>query len=40
MKEVIIEQAGGDLKVVDGERPSPDSSQVLVKSLWTAMNPV
>lgn len=41
MKGVIFEAAGAEPKVVDTlTKPTPDPGQVLVKSLWTAMNPV
>lgn len=41
MKGVIVEKVGAEPKVVDSlDRPKPGSDQVLVKSLWTAMNPV
>jgi NADPH:quinone reductase-like Zn-dependent oxidoreductase len=41
MKGVIFESAGGPLKVVDGlPVPEPSPDQILVKSLYTAINPV
>lgn len=41
MRGVIVEQVGGEVVIVDSlERPSPGPGQVLVKSLWTAMNPM
>ena len=41
MKGVIFEKAGAQPKIVDDlEKPSPNSDQILVKSLWTAINPV
>lgn len=41
MKGAIVAKIGGEAEVVaDLEKPKPDSSQVLVKSLVVAMNPV
>lgn len=41
MKGAIVEKAGDEPKVVDDlPKPKPDKDQVLVKSLWTAINPV
>ncbi|ETI23023.1 hypothetical protein G647_04819 [Cladophialophora carrionii CBS 160.54] len=41
MKGVIFEKQGAEPKVVDDlEKPSPGPDQLLVKSIWTAMNPV
>ena len=41
MKGVIFESAGGPLKVVDDlPIPEPSPDQILVKSLYTAINPV
>jgi NADPH:quinone reductase-like Zn-dependent oxidoreductase len=41
MKGVIFESAGGPLKVVDDlPVPEPSPDQILVKSLYTAINPV
>ena len=40
MKGVIFESAGGPLKVVDLPVPEPSPDQILVKSLYTAINPV
>jgi NADPH:quinone reductase-like Zn-dependent oxidoreductase len=40
MKGVIFEAAGGPLKVVDLPVPEPSPDQILVKSLYTAINPV
>ena len=41
MKAVIITEVGAAPKVVDDlEKPTPADGQVLVKSLWTAINPV
>ena len=41
MKGVIFEKQGADPKVVDDlEKPKPGPDQILVKSLWTAINPV
>ena len=40
MKEVIFEQLGSQPIIGEVERPSPQDDQILVKSLWTAMNPV
>lgn len=41
MKGVIIEKAGAPAKVVDGlEVPVPAEDQVLVKSVYAALNPV
>ena len=41
MKGVICEKQGGQLKLVDDvEKPKPGPDQLLVKSLWLAMQPV
>lgn len=41
MKGVIIEKAGAPAKVVDDlEVPEPSDDQVLVKSVYSAINPV
>ena len=41
MKGVVFEKQGSGAEVVDSlERPKPESDQILVKSLWTAINPV
>ena len=41
MKGVTVEKAGEELKLVDYlERPKPGPDQILVKSLYTAINPV
>lgn len=41
MKGVIFENAGAEPKVVDNlEKPKPSPDQILVKSLYTAINPV
>ena len=41
MKGVIFESQGAKPKVVDSlEKPSPGPDQLLVKSIWTAINPV
>jgi hypothetical protein len=41
MKGVIFEKPGDTPKVVDYlEKPKPGPDQILVKSLWTAINPV
>jgi NADPH:quinone reductase-like Zn-dependent oxidoreductase len=41
MKGVIFEKQGAEPKVVDDlEKPSPGPEQLLVKSIWTAINPV
>lgn len=41
MKGVIVENAGAPYKVVeDLEKPSPNADQILVKSIYTAINPV
>ncbi len=41
MKGVIFANAGAEAKVVDDlEKPSPGPDQLLVKSVWVALNPV
>ncbi|KAL2428904.1 hypothetical protein ABEF95_004596 [Exophiala dermatitidis] len=41
MKGVVFPAVGAEPRVVDDlERPTPSSDQVLVKSIWTAINPV
>jgi NADPH:quinone reductase-like Zn-dependent oxidoreductase len=41
MKGVVFESAGGEPKVVDNlEKPTPSSDQILVKSVYMAINPV
>lgn len=41
MKGVIVEKAGGELQVVENlEKPEPSSDQILVKSVYMAINPV
>jgi hypothetical protein len=41
MKGVVFEKQGDQPKVVDYlEKPKPGPDQILVKSLWTAINPV
>ncbi len=41
MKGVIFEQAGAQPKVTDSlDKPQPSSDQILVKSIYTAINPV
>ena len=41
MKGAIIESVGSEPKTVDSlQKPSPGPGQVLVKSLWVAINPV
>jgi NADPH:quinone reductase-like Zn-dependent oxidoreductase len=41
MKGVIFEKAGAAPEVTDSlEKPKPGADQVLVKSLYTAINPV
>jgi hypothetical protein len=41
MKGVIFESQGADPKVVDDlEKPSPGPDQLLVKPIWSAINPV
>ena len=41
MKAVAFAAAGAAPQVVDDiEKPTPSDDQVLVKSLWTAINPV
>jgi len=41
MKGVVFANAGAEAKVVDDlEKPSPRPDQVLVKSIWVAINPV
>ncbi|RMZ92292.1 hypothetical protein DV736_g467, partial [Chaetothyriales sp. CBS 134916] len=41
MKGVIVDKAGAPPHVVDNlPKPKPASDQILVKSLWTAINPV
>lgn len=41
MRGVVFEEAGAAPKVVDTlELPVPDTDQILVKSLYTAINPM
>jgi len=41
MKGVIVEKAGGPVKVVDRvEVPEPTEKQLLVKPIYAALNPV
>ena len=41
MKGVIFDKAGDAAKVVDTlHKPTPSADQILVKSLYTAINPV
>ncbi|KAJ9612425.1 hypothetical protein H2200_004022 [Cladophialophora chaetospira] len=41
MKGVVFANQGAEPKVVDDlEKPSPGADQLLVKSIWTAINPV
>lgn len=41
MKGVVVKEIGGPAVVVDDlEIPEPDEGQVLVKSLYAALNPV
>ena len=41
MKGALVEKAGGTVQVVDSlEKPTPADGQVLVKSVFTAINPV
>jgi NADPH:quinone reductase-like Zn-dependent oxidoreductase len=41
MKGVILENVGGDFKIVDDiDVPTPGPGQILIKSLVTAVNPV
>jgi NADPH:quinone reductase-like Zn-dependent oxidoreductase len=41
MKGVIFEKAGAEPQVTDSlEKPKPDGDQILVKSIYTAINPV
>jgi NADPH:quinone reductase-like Zn-dependent oxidoreductase len=41
MKGVIVEQPQSPFKVADNlEKPEPGPDQILVKSLYTAINPV
>jgi NADPH:quinone reductase-like Zn-dependent oxidoreductase len=41
MKGVVFEKQGAEPKVVDNlEKPKPGPDQILVKSLWAAINPV
>ena len=41
MKGVVVENVGGPYKVVDDlEKPKPGANQILVKSLYAAINPV
>ncbi|EHY57342.1 hypothetical protein HRR83_002828 [Exophiala dermatitidis] len=41
MKGVVFPAVGAEPRVVDDlERPTPGTDQVLVKSIWTAINPV
>lgn len=41
MRGVAFEKIGASLAVFDGiERPEPGDNQILVKSVYTAINPV
>jgi NADPH:quinone reductase-like Zn-dependent oxidoreductase len=40
MKGLLVEKAGGDYVLSEVQKPTPDPKQVLVKSLYAALNPV
>lgn len=41
MKGVLVEKAGAPFTLVEGlDKPTPGPSQILVKSIATAINPV
>lgn len=41
MKGVVFKKQGSGPEVIDSlEKAKPEPDQVLVKSLWTAINPV
>jgi hypothetical protein len=41
MKGVLVEKAGGEIKVVDDlMKPSPGPDQLLVRPIYVAMQPV
>ena len=40
MKEVVFPQQGAEPVLSETEKPSPGADQILVKSLWMAINPV
>lgn len=40
MKAVIVEHAGGELKIADIDEPKPGPDQLLVKSLYMSLNPL
>lgn len=41
MKGVVFTNPGAEAKVVDDlQKPSPGPGQLLVKSVWMAINPV
>jgi NADPH:quinone reductase-like Zn-dependent oxidoreductase len=40
MKGVVFEAQGAEPKIVESEMPKPTSNQILVKSLYAAMNPM
>ena len=40
MKAVVFESQGAEPKVGDIDVPKPGPDQILVKSIYTAMNPV
>jgi NADPH:quinone reductase-like Zn-dependent oxidoreductase len=40
MKGVIFEKQGAEPTIAEAETPTPADDQILVKSLYTAMNPM
>ncbi|WPH02261.1 Hypothetical protein R9X50_00511700 [Acrodontium crateriforme] len=40
MREVIFDQAGAEPRIGETQVPVPNDDQILVKSLWAAMNPI
>ena len=40
MKGITVEKVGAELKVADLPVPEPGEDQILVKSIFTAINPV
>lgn len=41
MKGVVFEKAGAEPQIVDNlEKPKPSPNQILVKSIYMAINPV
>jgi NADPH:quinone reductase-like Zn-dependent oxidoreductase len=41
MKAVLVERAGGDIKVVeDFDKPTPGPGQLLARPLYIALQPV